>query len=87
MHRTPHTAATPKWNGVERLTDQPFVVNVRSGDLDGQRNTARVSQDMTFDALLGPIGGIGARQVPPLGAFTIALSRLHHCQRIPLVAS
>jgi hypothetical protein len=81
----------PSWrakhNGVERRAGHPLVVDVRPGDLDGDRNTARVGQDMTFCAEFCAIGRIGARVVPPFGAFTLALSSEHHFKSTPTRSS
>lgn len=63
---------------VERLADQPLVVDVRAGDLGGQRNATPVGQDVAFDAAFRAIRGVGAREVPPFGAFTMALSSEDH---------
>ena len=68
---------------VERLADQPLVVDVRAGDLGGQRNATPVGQDVAFDAAFRAIRGVGAREVPPFGAFTMALSSEDHFHWMP----
>jgi len=76
-------AAVLKGDGVQRGTDHPFVVGVGAGQRDGQGNTVPVGQNMPFGAEFSAIGGIGARDVPPLGAFTEALSSDAHSRSSP----
>lgn len=72
---------------VERLPDEPLVVHVGAGDLGGQRNASTVGQDVAFDATFRPIRGIRAGEVPPFGAFTMALSSEDHFHWIPRLRS
>ena len=83
----PRPAWCAKHDSVERRTGHPLVMHVRSGDLDGDRDTARVGQDMAFCAEFCAIGRIGARVVPPFGAFTLALSSEHHFKSTPTRSS
>lgn len=71
-------------NGVQGSADHPLVVNVCSGQGDGERDAAAVGQNMSLAAELGPIGRIGTRELPPLGALTMALSSEAQSQSIPL---
>ncbi len=68
---------------IERLPHEPLVVDIRAGDLGGQRNAAAVRQDVAFDAAFRPIRGVRAREVPPFGAFAMALSSADHFHWIP----
>lgn len=74
-------------NRIERLPDEPLVVDVRAGDLGGQRNAAAVGQDVAFDAAFRPIRGVRAREVPPFGAFAMALSSEDHFHWMPRLRS
>ena len=85
--RPTRAARRAKHDGVERRAGHPFVVDVRSGNLDGDRHTARVGQDMAFCAEFCAIGRIGAGVVPPFGAFTLALSSEHHFRSTPTRSS
>ena len=72
---------------VERLSNQPLVVDVGAGDLGGQRNAAPVGQDVPLYAALRTIRGVRARAVPPFGAFTMALSSEDHFHWMPRLRS
>jgi hypothetical protein len=81
----------PSWrakhDGVERRARHPLVVDVRASDLDGYRDAARIGQNVAFCAEFCAIGRIGARMVPPFGAFTLALSSEHHFKSTPTRSS
>ena len=77
----------PQNDRVERRAGHPLVVDVRAGDLHGDGNAACVGQDVAFCAEFCAIGGIGARVVPPFGAFTLALSSEHHFKSTPTRSS
>jgi hypothetical protein len=62
-------------------------VDVGSGDRHPKRHSAAIGEHVTLDTFFGSIRRVGTRQIPPFGAFTIALSRLPHCQSMPRVAS
>lgn len=81
------SARRTKDYGIERRAGHPLVVDVRSGYLDGDRHAASVGQDVAFCAEFCPIGRIGARVVPPFGAFTLALSSEHHFRSTPTRSS
>jgi hypothetical protein len=83
----PWPAWRAKHNGVERRPRHPLVVDVRSGDLDGDRDASSVRQNVVFCTELCAIGRIGARVVPPFGAFTLALSSEHHFRSTPTWSS
>lgn len=74
-------------DSVERGAGHPLVVNVGGGQLDADRHAAAVRQDVAFCAEFCTIGRIGARVVPPFGAFTVALSREHHLRSTPTRSS
>jgi len=65
-------------HGVEHLAHEPLVVDVGASDFCGQRNAPSVGQNVAFDATFRAVGRVGAREVPPLGAFTVALSSDDH---------
>lgn len=85
--RTTRSARSANDDAVENLADEPFVVHVRAGDAHRQRYAAAIGQDVPFDALFRPIGRVGARVVPPFGAFTEALSRDVHFHWMPRLPS
>lgn len=87
VRRPTRSAWCAEHDSVERRAGHPLVVDVRSGDLDGDRDAARVGQDMAFCAEFCAIGRIGARVVPPFGAFTLALSSEHHFRSTPTRSS
>jgi hypothetical protein len=72
---------------IERLPDEPLVVDVRAGDLGGQGHAAAVRQDVAFDAAFRPIRGVGAREAPPFGALAMALSSEDHFHWMPRLRS
>jgi hypothetical protein len=74
-------------DGVEGGADHPLVVNVRAGERHAERDAARVGKDVPLDAFFRTIGWVGAGMVPPFGALTDALSRLHQRQSMPRRAS
>ena len=85
--RTTRPSRCAKRDRIQRRSDQPLVVDIRSRYGDRERNAAAIGQDMAFGTEFGPIGGVGAREVPPFGAFTLALSREAHCQSMPRCSS
>ena len=87
VRRPTRPAWRTQYDSVERRAGHPLVVDVRSGDLDGDRDAARVGQDVASCAEFCAIGRIGARVVPPFGAFTLALSSEHHFKSTPTRSS
>ena len=85
MLRAARTARATQNNRVERGGHEPLVMNVRAGDLCGQRDPTPVREDVTLHAALGTIGRIRTRQIPPFGAFTVALSNELQAHWIPRV--
>lgn len=83
MLRTPRTARSLDHNAIERRLKAPLVVDVGAGDLHGNRDPAAIGQDMAFDAEFGAVRRVRAGEVPPFGAFTMALSNDAHCQSMP----
>jgi hypothetical protein len=81
------TACRPQDDGIECLGDQPLFVNVGAGDLCGERDAAAIGQDVAFDAAFRAIGGVGTREIPPFGAFTMALSSEDHFHGMPRLRS
>jgi hypothetical protein len=78
MLGTSWAARAAEHNRVERVGDEPLVVDVRAGDLSGNRHATTICENVPLDAPLRAIGRVGTGQVPPLGAFTIALSSEDH---------
>ena len=74
-------------HGVEDLGNESLVVDVRAGDLGCQRNTPAVGQDVALDAAFRAIRGVRAREVPPFGAFTMAVSSEDHFHWMPRLRS
>jgi hypothetical protein len=83
MLGTPWTTRTAEHNRVERIGDEPLVVDVRARNLSCDRHSTPICEHVALDAPLGAIGRVGTRLVPPLGAFTIALSSEDHFHWIP----
>ena len=75
QNRSEHSA---DGNCVQRRAHHPLVVDVGPGQRDRQRDTTTVGQNMAFGAEFSTIGRIRARDIPPLGAFTEALSSEAH---------
>jgi hypothetical protein len=69
--------------GVQRGSHHPLVVDVRPRQGHCKRNAASVGQNVPFSAAFCAIGRVGARKVPPFGAFTVALSIEHHVRSTP----
>jgi hypothetical protein len=84
---TPRPPSCWKRHSVKSGTGKPFVVDVGAGQSDRDRDAALVGQDVTLGAELAAIGRVRPREVPPLGAFTEALSREAHSQPIPRSSS
>jgi hypothetical protein len=80
-------ARCAKHNSIERVGNEVFVVDVGAGDLGRQRNAAAVGQDVTFDPAFRAIRGVRAGEVPPFGAFTMALSSEDHFHWMPRLRS
>lgn len=74
-------------HGVEHLAHEPLVVDVGASDFCGQRNAPSVGQNVAFDATFRAVGRVGAREVPPFGAFTMALSSDDHFHWMPRLRS
>jgi len=87
MNRSSRTAMRLEDHSIEGGSRHPLVVHVRAGDHYAKRDAARVRDDVAFDAFFPAIRRIGTREIPPLGALTIVLSRLAHFQAIPRTAS
>ena len=85
--RTTRASRASMNDSVERGAGHPLVVNVSGGQLDADRYAASVGQNMAFCAEFSTIGRIGARVVPPFGAFTEALSSEHHFRSTPTRSS
>jgi len=70
-------------DGVEGRAHHPLVVHVCSRECDSHGNTSAIGQNVAFCAAFSAIGRIGAREVPPFGAFTMAPSSEAHSQSMP----
>ena len=83
------TRATRTADGdrVEHVADHRSVRHVRAGDQRRQRHTASVSENVALYAAFRPVRRVGAREVPPFGAFTEALSSELHFQSMPRLPS
>ena len=73
--RAPRAARRSHNDVVQRVGEQPLVVDVGAADHHGDGHTVPIGQDMPLGATLGAVGGVGACEVPSFGAFTMALSR------------
>ncbi len=80
---TARTSGATHDDSIENFTDHRAVWHVGAGDQRGERNAATVGQNVAFDAAFRAIGRIWAREVPPFGAFTEALSSELHFQAMP----
>lgn len=79
----PRAARTADSDSVERGADHPFVVDVGAREGDREWNSTTVGQNVAFCAEFSTIGRIRPREIPPLGAFTEALSIEHHSRSSP----
>lgn len=83
MLGTPWTARTTQDNRVERARDEPLVVHVGPGDLGRKRHATTIRENVALDPALRAIRRVRAGQIPPFGAFTIALSSEAHVHWMP----
>lgn len=74
-------------HGVQRLAYHPLVVDVGAAERHPKRDAASVGDDVTLDPALGTIRRVGTREVPPFGAFTMALSSEAQSQAMPRSSS
>jgi len=84
---TPRSTRSADIHGVQGLTHHVHVVDVGAGQCDGQRNALTIYEDVALGAELCAIGRIGSRELPPLGAFTLALSRDAQSHSMPTLSS
>src|SRR3954451_17473209 len=68
---------------VKRGGQQLVVAHVRPGNHYSQRSSVGLDQQGAFHPILAPVGGIGAREVPPNRALPIAPSAACHSQLNP----
>jgi hypothetical protein len=85
--RTSGPARRTQWNRVERPADHVHVVDVGPRKRHRQRDALTVGQDMAFCAEFCAIGRIGAGEVPPFGALTLALSSDAQSHSMPTLSS
>ena len=85
--RTSGPSRRTQGNRVERPADHVHVVDVGPGERHRQRDALTVSQDMAFCAEFCTIGRIGAGEVPPFGALTLALSSDAQSHWMPTLSS
>ncbi len=69
-------------NGIERGLEGHRVVAVGTRDRDGQRNAARVYDDVPLRPEFAPVRRVGAGFLAPRGLETLAASRLARSQSI-----
>ncbi len=69
-------------NGIKRGLECHRIVPVGTGNLDGQRNAARIYDDVPFRPELAPVCRVGAGFLAPRGLETLAASRLARSQSI-----
>ena len=81
MARSP-SLALQGWNGINQCEGLLRIVTIRARELDGERNTTTVTNQMTLAAKLGPIGGIGTCLLPPKTARTELPSTIARDQSI-----
>jgi hypothetical protein len=83
--------SSPSWrtqrNGIERRAHHVHVVDVGPGECHRQRDALALGQDMAFCAEFCAIGRIGAGEVPPFGALTLALSSDAQSHSMPTLSS
>ena len=71
------------WDGVNKCEGLLRVVTIGSGQLNGERDSATVADQMTFAAQLGPVGWIRSRLQPPKTARIELPSTTARDQSIP----
>jgi hypothetical protein len=81
--RPPRPPGRLQNNSVEGLPEHVLVVDVGAREGDAQADPVGVGQNVALRAALCTIGGTGAREVPPFGAFTLALSSEHQLRSMP----
>ena len=83
--------SSPSWrtqrNGIKRRAHHVHVVDVGPGERHRQRDALALGQDMAFCAEFCAIGRIGAGEVPPFGALTLALSSDAQSHSMPTLSS
>jgi hypothetical protein len=85
--RTSGPSRCTQWNRVERPAYHVHVVDVGPGERHRQRDALAVGQDVAFGAEFCAIGRVGAREVPPFGALTLALSSDAQSHSMPTLSS
>lgn len=83
IRRSTRTAGGMHQHAIERGSHHPLVVDVGAGERYCDGNTSAISQNVAFGAAFSAIGGIGANEVPPLGALTMVPSSEAHSQSMP----
>ena len=81
---SPRPTRTVDENRVERGAHHPLVVDVGAGQCERDGDAVPIGQNIAFCAEFSAIGGIGTRDVPPFGAFTLALSSDAHSRSRPI---
>jgi hypothetical protein len=71
-----------EWDGINQCECSLRIITIRSGELDGQRNSAPVADQVALAAQFGPVGGIGTGLKPPKTARIEQLSRAARRQSI-----
>src|SRR5262245_44747601 len=74
-------------NGIERIRQQLGVVNICTGNDDGQRAAIGFDQNAALHAVFRTIRGVRTDIVPPKRALPMALSAACHLQSTPRSSS
>ena len=70
------------WDGIHQYECSLRIISIRPGELDGQRNSAPVADQVALAARFGPVSGIGTGLKPPKTARTEQLSKTARDQSI-----
>jgi len=66
----PSSLSLQRWDRINQCEGLLRVVTIGPGEVNGQRNSASVANQMTLAAELRSVGGIGTRLKPPKTART-----------------
>ena len=71
-----------EWDGINQCECSLRIITICPGELNGQRNSAPVADQVALAAEFGPVGGIGTGLKPPKTARIEQLSRAARDQSI-----
>jgi hypothetical protein len=74
MARSP-SLALQGWDGINQCEGLLRIIAIRARELDGERKTTTVTNQMSLATEFGSVGGIGTRLKPPKTARIEQLSR------------